>query len=387
MNWDSLHSELTQLRKELHKHPELSGEESDTAGKIVEYAKRYDPDKIIKNLGGNGVAIIFNGEEDGETVLIRCDLDALPIEEENDFDHKSVNENVSHKCGHDGHMAIVSGLIPLLSKNKIKKGRVVLLYQPAEETGQGAELVINDSKFSEIKPDYSFALHNLPGFEKNEIVIRNKEFASASKGLIIRLKGKTSHAAEPERGITPSLAVSELIKKLVDLKEDKSLKEFSLVTIIHARIGKRAFGTTPGYAELMATLRSYKNEDMEILTANTEKLIDQIASQHNLKYEIEWVEEFPATVNYEKCVKLIEQAAKENQFTITEVEHPFRWSEDFGHFTTYFEGALFGLGSGKDQPQLHNPDFDFPDEIIPTGTKMFYSIINNLLGDKSVSQF
>ncbi|MDZ7764991.1 MAG: amidohydrolase [Melioribacteraceae bacterium] len=218
MNWDSLHSELTQLRKELHKHPELSGEESDTAGRIVEYAKRYDPDEIITSLGGNGVAIVFNGEEKGKTILIRCDLDALPIEEENDFDHKSIEKNVSHKCGHDGHMAIVSGLIPLLAENKIKKGKVVLLYQPAEEIGQGAEWVINDDKFKELIPDYAFALHNLPKFNTGQVVVREKGFAAASKGLIVRLKGKTAHAGHPERGITPSPAVAELIQQLTSIK-------------------------------------------------------------------------------------------------------------------------------------------------------------------------
>ncbi len=380
MNWEPLYSELTSLRKDLHKHPELSGKEKETSKRIIKYAKSYRPDDIISEIGGYGVAVIFNGEQNGKTVLIRCDLDALPIEEENNFDYKSTNENVSHKCGHDGHMSMVSGLIPLLSENKLKKGKVVLLYQPAEETGQGAAKVIEDPKFEQIKPDYSFALHNLPGFEKNDIVVRNDEFASASKGLIVRLKGKTSHAAEPEKGITPSLAVAGLIKELVDLKNDKSLKEFSLVTIIHVKIGERAFGTTPGYAELMATLRSYKNDDMEILSSNAEKLIESISKKYSLKHEIEWVEEFPATENDDSCVELIKESAKDNNFSLIKADNPFRWSEDFGHFTEEFKGALFGLGSGKEQPQLHNPDYDFPDEILLTGTKMFYTIIKKILG-------
>lgn len=386
MNWDSLHSELTQLRKELHKHPERSGEESNTADRIVKYAERYDPDKIIKNLGGNGVAVIFNSEDHGETVLIRCDLDALPIDEGNEFDHKSVEKNVSHKCGHDGHMAIVSGLIPLLSKNKIKKGRVVLLYQPAEETGQGAERVINDERFKEIKPDYVFALHNLPKFETNTVLIRENGFAAASKGLIVKLRGKTAHAAHPERGITPSVAVAELILGLWELKNDESLSDFSLVTIIHVKIGERAFGTTPGYAEVMATLRSYKNDDMDIMSSNAEKLIKEKAEQHKLQYEIEWVEEFPATINNSKCVEVLRNAVKENNFQMEKVEHPFRWSEDFGQFTSRYPGALFGIGSGVNHEPLHSPDYDFPDEIILTGTKMFYSIIQKFAGDKSVSQ-
>ncbi len=137
MKDDILINKLTQLRRELHKNPELSGKEIETSKRIKNFAEKYSPHKIISNLGGNGVAILFSGNKNGKTVLIRCDLDALPIDEANSFDHKSIRKNVSHKCGHDGHMAIVCGLIPLLSENKIGNGKVVLLFQPSEETGQG----------------------------------------------------------------------------------------------------------------------------------------------------------------------------------------------------------------------------------------------------------
>lgn len=372
--------ELIEFRKTLHKYPELSGNESATAKRIIEFAKKYNPSEIITKIGGEGIAVIFDSANDGPTVLIRCDMDALPIEEENDFEYKSKSKNVSHKCGHDGHMTIVSGLIPLLSEEKINKGKVVLLYQPAEETGEGGERVLNDEKFEQIKPDYVFALHNLPGFKKNQLILKEKEFASASKGLIVKLKGKTSHAGEPERGLSPSLAVAELINKLSALPgEEKRIKDFSLVTIIHVKIGERAFGTTPGYAELMATLRSYKNEDMEILSNEALIIIKQTAEKYKLKYTTEWVEEFPATVNDPFCVKLLEEIAGEKNIDIHYKDEPFRWSEDFGHFTKYYKGALFGLGAGVYQPQLHNPDYDFPDDIIPTGIKVFYSLIKKIL--------
>lgn len=379
MKWEEIEPKLISLRKELHKFPELSGNENNTAERIIKFAEKFNPDEIIKNIGGNGLAVVFKGNQEGKTILIRCELDALPIEEENEFDYKSENDSVSHKCGHDGHMAIVSGLIPILSENKIDKGKVILLYQPAEETGEGAEKVLNDEKFNKIKIDYIFALHNLPGFERNKIVIKENEFASASKGLIIKLYGKTSHAAEPEKGITPSLAVAELIQRLVELPSKEKFDEFTLVTIIHAKIGERAFGTTPGYAELMATLRSFKNEDMEKLQKFAENIIDEVSTKNNLKYKIEFVEEFPSTINDKFCVDVVQKSAEENNFTVEEIENPFRWSEDFGHFTQKYKGALFGLGSGVNQPQLHNPDYDFPDDIILTGTKMFYSIITKIL--------
>ena len=373
-------NELIKLRKEIHKTPELAGNEKNTSKRIIAFAKKFNPDKIITNIGGNGLAVIFKGTGKGPTVLIRCELDALPISESNKFSYRSTKENVSHKCGHDGHLTIVSGLIPLLSKKKIKKGKVVLLYQPSEETGEGAERILKDKKFSLIQPDFAFALHNLPGFEKGKILIREKEFAAASKGMIIKLTGKTSHAAEPERGINPALAVAEIISELTALpKNTKSIKDFSLVTIIHTKIGDRAFGTSPGYAEVMATLRSFKNEDMRILTNNAVKKVKGISKKYGLKTDISFTEEFPATVNESKCVKMVKDAAMKNKLKIQKIKTPFKWSEDFGHFTNHFKGALFGLGSGKSQPALHNPDYDFPDEIIEPGVRIFYSLIDKIL--------
>ncbi len=379
MDWEILELELTNFRKQLHKFPELSGKEKVTANRVIDFARRFHQAKIITKLGGEGVAVVFNGKESGKTILIRCDLDALPIQEVNDFDYTSVYPNVSHKCGHDGHMAIVSGLIPLLADEKIKKGKVVLLFQPAEETGEGANKVLQDPKFAGIVPDYVFALHNLPGFPVNEIVVKENVFAFSSRGLIIKLKGNSSHAAEPEKGITPSLAVAELIQDLTALPTMKAIKDFSLVTIIHARIGERAFGTTPGYAELMATLRSVNENDMLNIKKQAAKIIRSVALKHRLTYEIEWVEEFPATINDSICVNMIRSSAAENHLSINEISEPFRWSEDFGHFTQKFKGAMFGIGAGIGHPELHHPDYDFPDEIIVTGTKMFYSIIKKAL--------
>jgi len=379
MDWVKLELELINFRKRLHKFPELSGNEKVTANRIIDFARRFYHGEILTKLGGNGVAVVFEGTEAGETILIRCDLDALPIQEANEFDYTSVYQNVSHKCGHDGHMAIVSGLVPLLVNEKITKGKVVLLFQPAEETGEGAKRVLNDPRFAAILPDYVFALHNLPGFPINEIVVKENVFAFSSRGLIIKLKGNSSHAAEPEKGISPSLAIAELIPLLTDLPTMKTLKEFSLVTIIHARIGERAFGTTPGYAELMATLRSKSEDDMQQITKQAEKHISSAAIKHKLTYEIEWVEEFPATVNDSLCVSIIRSGTEENNLVINEIAEPFRWSEDFGHFTQKFKGAMFGIGAGTGHPELHHPDYDFPDEIIVTGTKMFYSIIKKTL--------
>jgi amidohydrolase len=371
---------LIAFRKYLHKYPELSKKEHKTAKKIKEFLSNNYPDEIIEKIGGTGLAAIFKGENPGKTVLIRADIDALPIDESNDFEHKSIFPDIGHKCGHDGHTTILAGLSSVLHHNPPENGRVILLFQPAEETGEGAAMVINDPKFDGLHPDYVFGLHNLPGFEENTIVIRPKHFAAASKGMIARLTGKTSHAANPEHGISPALAVAEIIQKLSGLSNRKDgFRDFKLITLIHTRIGEIAFGTTPGYAEVMATLRSFRNDDMDLLSGKAVEMVENIADKYSLKEQIEWIEEFPATINNEECTAVVREVAKMNKLKVAEPETPFRWSEDFGYFTLNHPGSFFGVGAGKNQPELHNPDYDFPDKIIPSAIKMFDGIIRRML--------
>jgi amidohydrolase len=375
---------LKSLRKELHKFAELSGNERQTPGLIKDYIQRFKPDSVVEDLGGNGIAFVFNGRERGPSVIFRCELDALPINEINTFAHRSLKFGVSHKCGHDGHMAILAGLAERVSKDPPAVGKVITLFQPSEENGEGAEKVINDPRFKQLQPDFVFALHNLPGFPLHRIIIKDGIFSSASIGLIIRLKGKTSHASEPEKGVNPGFAMARIISELKGYSLPGINQEgIKIITPIHARLGTKAFGTNPGYAEMMFTLRATVQEDFvelkRFVLDTIEKIIAKDASDMKLFMEHEWVEEFPVTVNDEPCNRIIQNASSELQLEYEKISFPFRWSEDFGHFLSRYDGALFGIGAGKDYPALHNPDYDFPDELIQTGVSMFYRIYTSIL--------
>lgn len=174
---------LVRLRHELHANPELSGQENNTAKRLLDFLKTLNPDQILQNLGGNGIALVFKGKAPGKRVLFRADMDALPIQEKNELSYASKNTGVAHLCGHDGHSSILAGFALVLNKKRPEKGEVILLFQPAEETGKGALQVINDPQFESIKPDMAFALHNLPGFERHTIVLREQTFAAASVGI------------------------------------------------------------------------------------------------------------------------------------------------------------------------------------------------------------
>lgn len=372
-----MNNALLNLRHELHRSPELSGREKQTARRLVKFLKPLKPDLLIEKMGGYGVMAVFDSGNPGAEVLFRADIDALPISELNEFDYSSETAGVSHKCGHDGHSAILAGLAAHISANRPQKGRYLLLFQPAEETGFGAVAVLTDPAFASCNPDYCFALHNLPGYSLNSVIVRNGTFAAASLGMVIRLKGRTSHASEPEKGKSPAGAMTRLMAGLPRLSgngTEAGYADFTLLTLIYGSLGTPAFGTTPGEAVLMATIRAYLNTDMEMLTSKAETLVKEIAGAWQLNYEISYTEKFPATMNHNEAVEIVKETASALGLNLIEAGLPFRWSEDFAHFSLNRKSVLFGIGAGVNHKPLHDPAYDFPDKIIPVGVLVWAKI-------------
>lgn len=371
---------IISLRHRLHAAPELSGRETATAELIAQTLQKSHPQRIITGVGGNGVIAVFKSPEAGPGICFRADIDALPIAETGEGGHISRIPGRSHACGHDGHSAILLGFAQWLNAHPEKwSGSVILLFQPAEETAQGALAVLADQKFTDLRPDIIFGMHNLPGFPLNSIILRERTFASASCGLKIRLTGKTSHAGHPEDGKSPLLAMLGVIDTLKDLTHSQaSLAENAMVTIIHARLGEEAFGTSPGEAEVMATFRAWEDATLRKMTRAAEEKIAAIAGAEKLKLELKWVEKFAATVNDPGAVQIVERAAKKAGMPIMDPATPFPWSEDFSFFTGRHRCAFFGLGAGERHPRLHNPDYDFPDELIPRAIGLYANILGEI---------
>lgn len=372
---------LTSLRKELHAHPELSGEEKETSKRVLAFLEECNPSHIISSIGGYGLVAVFDSGKKGPNVLFRADMDALPIEEINDFDYRSKTKGVSHKCGHDGHTTMLLGLAKLLSKNLPKEGKALLLFQPAEEIGAGAAAVLDDEKFNSLKPDWVFGLHNLPGYPLYEVVVKKDSFTASVTSIIIKLQGKTTHAAEPEHGINPAMAVSELVLQASLWSNNLPERDdFAVVTPIHIALGSKAYGTSAGDATIGFTIRTWSEKEMKKLQEKIEVYLIDLAKKHRLRLKYKYTQDFKANENNTDAVESIINAAKTLKLKITERKSPFKWGEDFGLFTQQYKGAFFCIGAGKDSPALHNPDYDFPDELLPTGSKMFYELCKNYLG-------
>jgi len=371
---------IGRLRHHLHARPGLSGREEETALAMAEFFAGCSPAKILTGLGGHGVAAVFQAAP-GPTVLLRAELDALPIAEDDSLAWHSIYPGIAHKCGHDGHLAILAGVAKSLAWRPPPRGRVILLCQPAEETGQGAAAVAADPRLAEITPDFLFALHNLPGYPAGQVLVREGPFAAGSGGLAIELEGSTAHAAYPEQGNSPAAALARLVTGLSSLPIplEKSGR-LALVTVTHAQLGRPTFGVTPGQAEILATLRADKDEVLEEIKARAETLVDEVARAHDLAATIRWSEEFPVTRNHPEAVAAVRAAADRIGLDWAEpAESPFHWSEDFGHLLALGPGALFGLGSGQEHPSLHSHDYDFNDRILGPGIALLDRIVRDTL--------
>jgi len=367
---------LLELRKHLHSIAELSGNEFQTSQHIESFIRRCQPDNIISGLGGTGIIATWDSGIKGQEVLFRADIDALPVEETNSFDYVSSNKHVSHKCGHDGHSAILCGLALLLSKNKPTQGKVHLLFQPSEENGQGAQSVLSDDRFSSLQPDFVFALHNIPGYPLHSIIVKEGSFSSSVNSLIIELTGISSHASEPEKGINPSAAVCEILQQSALLvNNDSQSDDMQLVTPIYVVIGEKAYGTSAAKAEIHFTLRCRTNEKLRHLEESVEAISQNIAEMHKLKKNIRYAETFYACENSPLSVEIVKQAAQDSGLQLIVLEHPFKWGEDFGLFTRRYNGAMFGLGAGEKCGALHSVEYDFPDALIASGVDVFANIL------------
>lgn len=369
---------IIELRRELHRHPELSGGEAETARRLIAFFTDLRPDDTVTGLGGNGVAFVFSGKRRGPTVLLRCEMDAVPVEETNTTPFRSVRAGVSHQCGHDGHMAILAAVGEDLSSCRPSRGRVVLLFQPAEETGTGASAVLRDRGFADIEPDIAFALHNLPGFPLGRIVVGAGVFSSASRGMVVALSGASAHSAQPETGRSPARAMCRIIERLSNVPADRAYRDgAAFVTIVGSRLGEKAFGTSPGRAEIYATLRGRSDDTMERLVSDAERIVRESASAEGLEYDIAYEDIFPATVNAERAVDIVRRAAVNASLHVP--KRPFPWSEDFGRLASRCEGALFGIGAGSDTAGLHTAGYVFPEELIPLGRDIFRRILDQCL--------
>lgn len=352
---------ISEIRQTLHRNPGVSGQEEFAHDLVVKELQALNPDELYDHVGGYGVIALWRSQTDGaKTLAFRADIDALPS---------------GHRCGHDGHTAIMLRFAQMVSHQK-NVHNIVLIFQPEEETGKGAKKIMKSGILQRIGVDAIFGLHNLPGYDKGIVVLSRGTFSMASCGVIYRLIGRQTHASTPEMGLNPGLAAAEIIQRFDALNNTKPSK-FRMSTLICCNVGERAFGTSAGKGEVMFTLRTATNSGMLDLMREADRIAIEVAEKNGLELEKQVCEPFRALENTAEVVDQLKEMFS-GRIPVKELKKPFRWSEDFAEYLTEFRGSFFGIGSGKQQPELHHPDYNFPDGIIEMGAACFELIMNNI---------
>ena len=373
---ENIANEAVAIRHYLHQNPEISGQEKNTSNYIKSWLDKYPPAKLVAfdNLG----FLAIYGSNIGQKTMIRGDFDALPIQEVGLLPYRSTVDGVSHMCGHDGHTAILLGLAMHLHSHPPQKGTIGLLFQPSEENGEGAKGIMADPKFV-FKPDQVIALHNIPGYALNSIIVKKGSFTPAVTSIILKLKGKTAHAAQPEKGLNPASAMSKITTAyLGTARPDLNSDVYRIITPIYYNLGTKDHGISADEAEMHFTIRAWSNEVLTTYINELSESAETIAKEESLHLDIEFTQSFFSNQNDVAVVDRIVDAADKLALSCTLTTNPFTWGEDFGVFTSHFKGAMFGIGAGENCPSLHNPDYDFPDGIIETAIELFLQIHEEL---------
>lgn len=360
---------LILLRKKLHTIPEPSWKEYRTAETIQKFIAEHTAGSDIQKLPGTGFLVTYKGLRDGAVTVIRCELDGVPVTESPHNPVRSENAGMSHACGHDGHMAVSAGLAVISGKHRPEKGTVALLFQPAEETGEGAAAVMAHPAFRALNPDYIFGFHNIPGAPAGTVIVRDNIFAFASRGMHITLTGSPAHAADPDAGKNPTAAALEIAAAL-----PLSATLPCRATVTYVRIGSPYMGRAPFDADIAVTLRAPQGSDLDRYGESVTTMVSDTAAAAGLKVSISWSDIFPETINSQRCTEIVRQTAVLSELSIETTFEPFLWSEDFGYYTQKYRGALLGIGAGN-IPPLHNEDYTFPDAIIAPALKLYLGII------------
>ncbi|MEC6997529.1 MAG: M20 aminoacylase family protein [Pseudomonadota bacterium] len=372
------HDDMKSWRHYFHEHPELAYKEINTSKKVVELLKEFNVDNIETGIGGTGVvAVIENGS--GKTLGLRADMDALPIREENNKPYCSKNTGIMHACGHDGHTTMLLGAAKYLSESRKFKGKVVLIFQPAEEGFAGAKAMIDDGLFKKYPVDEIYGMHNMPNLKSGMLAVEEGPRLAAADNFEIEIIGKGAHGAMPSNSIDPILCGSAIVQNLQHIVSRNSNPKETLVITVASFHSGNANNVIPKTAKLNGTIRYYNDEIGKMVRKRFYEVVNNTCQTFGAKPEISFKKGYPATVNHKKQSLFAYNVAKKvSGKNSSNNQTPMMGSEDFSYFLKQVPGAFAWIGNGK-SASLHNPKYDFDDNILCTGASFLATLAEEYL--------
>jgi amidohydrolase len=387
-------AEIQQIRRDIHAHPELRFEEARTSEVVAAKLAEWGLD-VTRGLGGTGVVGTLCKGINKHAVGLRADMDALPIQERNEFAHRSTNAGKMHACGHDGHVAMLLGAAKYLAEAKSFDGTVHFIFQPAEEGGAGAQKMIDDGLFERFQCDAVFGMHNWPGLKVGEFGVTDGPMMASSNEFEIQVLGKGSHAAMPHLGIDPVFIAVQIINGLQGIiTRAKKPIDAAVLSVTMVQAGE-AVNVTPESATIRGTVRTFSDDVTAMIERSMRRIVEMTCAAHDAqgKFHFHW--NYPPTVN----------DAAQAEFAATVMDdivgpgnvvrniEPTMGAEDFAFMLKAKPGAYVFIGNGDGAHRiaghglgpcmLHNPSYDFNDELIPLGATYWVRLAQTFLARPS----
>jgi amidohydrolase len=388
-------NELQQIRRDIHAHPELCYEEQRTADVVAARLTEWGI-PIVRGLGVTGVVGIIKNGTSPRAIGLRADMDALPMQELNTFDHASRHAGKMHACGHDGHTAMLLGAAHYLSRHRNFDGTVYLIFQPAEEGGGGARRMIDDGLFEKYPMDAVYGMHNWPGIPVGQFGVVAGPMMASSNEFRVVVKGKGAHAAQPHRGIDPVMVAVQIAQAWQTIvSREKNPLDTAVLSITQIHAGS-ATNVIPDEAVMVGTVRTFTTKVLDLIEKRMQEIANGVAAAFNASIEFDFQRNYPPLVNHAsetafavRAMQAVVGAAKVD----TDVE-PTMGAEDFAFMLQAKAGCYVFIGNGEGDHrasghglgpcQLHNASYDFNDQLLPIGASYWVKLAEMSLPTTSI---
>jgi amidohydrolase len=378
-----LHGEITAWRRDLHAHPELLYDVHRTAATVAEKLASFGCDEIVQGIGRTGVVGVIRGCREGagdKVIGLRADMDALPIEEENDIPYKSTAPGKMHACGHDGHTAMLLGAAKYLAETRNFSGTAVVIFQPAEEGGAGGNAMVQDGLMERFGIQEVYGMHNYPGLPVGQFAIRPGPFLAAADLISIAVEGCGGHAARPHIAIDTVLIGAQIVNQIQSIvARNVDPLESAVISICQFQAGFTD-NVIPQTAQLHGTARSFTPQTRDLVEKRLHEVVEGTARLYGGKATLTYTRNYPVTRNHEQQTGFAVSVAREiaGSDRVDTNAAPIMGAEDFSFMLEARPGAFIFVGNGEGE-SLHHPRYNFNDEAIPLGTSYWVRLVETAM--------
>ncbi|MGY0398408.1 MAG: M20 aminoacylase family protein [Ostreibacterium sp.] len=373
-----LHQQMKVWRHAIHACPETAFEEIKTAEKVSKLLQSFTGLTVYTGIAKTGVVAVLSGNQDdnGKMIGLRADMDALNITEENAVTHCSTVKGKMHACGHDGHTTMLLGAAKYLSENPNFAGKMVFIFQPAEENAGGGEVMVEEGLFEQFPCDSVFGMHNWPGLPAGHFAVHEKEVMASTDSFDVTIQGRGAHAAMPNLGADPVIISAQLINAFQTIVSRTIAPTDTAVVSVTMMNAGSAYNIIPDNIILSGTVRSFSNNVRQQIHNAMRQQVKLICQAFGASGSIHFHDAYPATINHPEQAKICATVAthlvgKDNTHLN---EQPSMGAEDFSYMLMAKPGAYIWIGNGEDSHSLHHPRYDFNDDILPLGASYWVSL-------------